>query len=136
MLHIYMQYIYCTLSDTQAYTQARDDALPENANLDLVFTALADPTRRRMLDRLFEMQGQTLGDLVAGLGMRRQSATRHLKVLEAAGLVAVRWEGREKRHFLNPVPIAELHQRWIDKFSEAKADALVSLRKHLEEDEQ
>lgn len=103
------------------------------ADEDGVFAALADRTRRRMLDRLFESEGQTLNELVSGLGMRRQSATRHLKVLEEAGLVTVRWQGREKRHYLNPVPIAEIQHRWIDKFSRPKADALVRLKNRLEE---
>jgi len=103
---------------------------------DLVFTALADRTRRAMLDRLFASPGMTLNELVAGLGMRRQSATRHLRVLESAGLVVVRWSGREKRHYLNPVPIAEIESRWIDKFARAPARALVELRRALEEGEE
>ncbi|MGE0623844.1 MAG: ArsR/SmtB family transcription factor [Pseudomonadales bacterium] len=100
---------------------------------DRVFAALADRTRRVMLDRLFAEPGLTLNELVAGLGMRRQSATRHLQVLESAGLVVVRWRGREKRHYLNPVPIAEIESRWIDKFARAPARALVGLRHALEE---
>lgn len=101
---------------------------------DAVFAALADATRRLMLDRLFENEGLTLNELVDGLGMRRQSATRHLKVLEDAGLVVVRWHGREKRHFLNAVPIHEIQRRWIGKFTEAKADALADLKQRLEKD--
>ena len=107
-------------------TQERDQQ-------DRVFTALADRTRRAMLDRLFAEPGLTLNELVAGLGMRRQSATRHLKVLEAAGLVVVRWRGREKQHYLNAVPIAEIESRWIDKFARAPARALVGLRHDLEQ---
>ena len=101
-------------------------------DLDAVFSALADPTRRRLLDRLHGRQGQTLNELVAGLDMRRQSATRHLKVLEAAGLVVSRKRGREKLHYLNPVPIAEIQRRWIDKYSEAKVGALSDLKRKLE----
>ncbi len=109
---------------------------PEQDREDRVFTALADATRRAMLDRLFDRPGQTLNELVSGLGMRRQSATRHLKVLEAAGLVVVRWRGREKQHYLNPVPIAEIERRWIDKFARAPARALVELRQTLERGEE
>lgn len=107
-------------------SEARDQA-------DAVFAALADRTRRAMLDRLFARPGLTLNELVAGFGMRRQSATRHLQLLEAAGLVVVRWQGREKLHYLNPVPIAEIESRWIDKFARAPARALVDLRRALEE---
>lgn len=102
---------------------------------DAVFSALADRTRRAMLDRLFHQQGQTLNELVAGLGMRRQSATRHLQVLEQAGLVSVQWRGREKRHYLNPVPIAAIERRWLDKFSSRKAHALAALKQRLESKE-
>jgi DNA-binding transcriptional ArsR family regulator len=102
-------------------------------NEDAVFSALADATRRRMLDRLIQVQGQTLNELVANLDMRRQSATRHLKVLEEAGLIVVHWHGRQKRHYLNPVPIAEIQRRWIDKFSSAKVMALAELKLDLEQ---
>jgi len=102
--------------------------------MDLVFKALADETRRRMLDRLLESPGQTLGDLTDGLGMRRQSASKHLKLLEEAGLVSSEWRGREKLHFLNPVPIREISRRWVDKFSEARTDALLTMKQALEHD--
>ena len=102
--------------------------------MDAVFSALADATRRAMLDRLRDGPGQTLGELTDGLGMRRQSATRHLKVLEGAGLVTIHWRGREKLHYLNPVPIAEVQRRWIDKFSAARTKALADLKHQLEED--
>jgi DNA-binding transcriptional ArsR family regulator len=102
-------------------------------NEDAVFNALADATRRRLLDRLIQVQGQTLNELVANLDMRRQSATRHLKVLEEAGLIVVHWHGREKRHYLNPMPIVEIQRRWIDKFSSAKVMALLELKLDLEE---
>lgn len=103
--------------------------------MDLIFKALADPSRRELLDRLFQRQGQTLTMLIAGLPMRRQSAARHLKLLEEAGLLVIHWQGREKYHYLNPVPIAEINRRWIDKFSTNKADALAVLRRDLEEDD-
>ena len=103
-----------------------------HSSMNEIFKALADPTRRRLLDSLFDAGGQTLTELTAGLDMRRQSATRHLAVLEAAGLVSCQWHGREKRHYLNPVPIAEIGRRWIDKFSESKIEALSRLKKALE----
>ncbi len=101
--------------------------------MDKVFKALADGTRRNMLDALHVEQGLTLTELVAGTDMARQSATRHLQVLEEAGLVVTVWEGREKLHYLNPVPIAEINHRWIDKFSRDRTDAVVALKKALEE---
>lgn len=103
--------------------------------MNAVFKALADPTRRQILDRLFEEPGQTLSDLVAGLDMRRQSASKHIAILEAAGIVTSHREGREKKHFLNPVPIAEIGRRWIDKFSGERAAALLNLKQALEDRE-
>ncbi len=103
---------------------------------DPVFKALADPTRRMMLDKLFATPGLTVGDLVANTGMRRQSASKHLKLLEQAGLVHVEWEGREKRHFLNPVPIREIALRWVDKFNQVQADALIAMKQALEDPDQ
>ena len=100
--------------------------------MDAIFKALADQTRREMLDKLLENPGLTLGQLVADTNMRRQSATKHLKILEKAGLVHVEWEGREKKHFLNPVPIREISHRWIDKFSANRIDALLTLKEALE----
>ena len=101
--------------------------------MDKIFSALADPTRRKLLDRLYSKQGQTLNELIQSLDMRRQSATRHLNVLEEANLVVVHWQGRKKLHYLNPLPIAEIQNRWIDKFSASKANALTELKKTLEE---
>lgn len=101
--------------------------------MDAIFKALADPTRRAMLDRLFDAPGQTLSELIDGLGMRRQSATKHVAVLEAAGLVTSQWHGREKRHYLNPVPVAEISRRWIDKFSGERAEAVLNLKRAIEE---
>ena len=100
---------------------------------DAVFKALADPTRRHLLDRLFEQDGRTLGDLEGGLEMTRFGVMKHLRVLEDAGLVVTRRAGREKHHFLNPVPIRELHDRWIDKYTERRVTALLDLKAELEE---
>ena len=101
--------------------------------MDSIFKALADPTRRQLLDRLLESGGQTLTELIDGLDMRRQSAAKHLAILEDSGLVSCQWSGREKRHYLNPVPIAEIGRRWIDKFSGDKAAAILNLKNALED---
>ncbi|MBK6668838.1 MAG: helix-turn-helix transcriptional regulator [Actinobacteria bacterium] len=100
---------------------------------DLVFKALADPTRRRLLDRLFERDGQTLTALEEGAEMTRFGVMKHLKALEEAGLVTTRKVGREKHHFLNVVPIRLIHDRWIDKFTEPQARALADLKHQLEQ---
>ena len=100
---------------------------------DLVFKALADPTRRFLLDLLFERDGRTLTELESGLEMTRFGVMKHLKVLQEADLVLVRRSGREKLHFLNPVPIRLIHDRWIDKYTERHVTALVNLKKLLEE---
>src|SRR3954465_11009092 len=93
---------------------------------DLLFKALADPSRRKLLDLLHEHDGRTLNDLCEHLDMTRQGVTRHLGVLEAAGLVAVTWRGREKLHFLNPVPLQQIHERWIAKFEQPRLRALAA----------
>ena len=100
---------------------------------DRVFKALADPTRRHLLDRLFEQDGRTLRQLEEGLEMTRFGVMKHLRVLEDAGLVVTRRAGREKHHFLNPVPIRELHDRWIDKYTERRVSTLLDLKAQLEE---
>lgn len=102
-------------------------------NADLVFKALADSSRRELLDRLFEQNGQTLQELCAGLSMSRQAVTKHLAVLAAAGLVVTRRRGREKLHYLNPVPIQEIADRWIGKFERGRLRALADLKRSLEE---
>ena len=102
-------------------------------NDDAVFAALADPTRRRLLDRLREASGQTLSELCEGLQMSRQAVTKHLGILEAANLVATRREGREKLHYLNPVPIQQISERWIAKFQERQLAALSALKASLEQ---
>lgn len=102
--------------------------------VDDVFRALADPTRRLVLDRLHERGGLTLGELCVGLDMSRQAVSKHLAVLEAAGLVTTRRRGREKLHDLNPVPIQEIHDRWIGKFERARVQAITALHAALEEE--
>jgi DNA-binding transcriptional ArsR family regulator len=99
---------------------------------DAVFRALADPTRRHLLDQLFERDGRTLTELEQGLQMTRFGVMKHLKVLEEAGLVTSKKSGREKLHFLNPVPIRLVHDRWIDKFTERQITALANLKHELE----
>ena len=102
---------------------------------DLVFKALADPTRRFLLDLLFERDGRTLTELETQVEMTRFGVMKHLKLLEEAGLVVTRKEGREKRHFLNPVPIRQIHDRWIDKYTERQVTALLDLKNELEGEE-
>ena len=100
---------------------------------DRVFRALADPTRRFLLDLLFERDGRTLTELESEIEMTRFGVMKHLKVLEEAGLVVARRSGREKLHFLNPVPIRLIHDRWIDKYTERHVTALADLKRQLEE---
>ena len=99
---------------------------------DFVFKALADPSRRLLLDLLFERDGRTLKELESGLEMTRFGVMKHLKVLEEAGLVITRRSGREKLHFLNAVPIRLIHDRWIDKYTERQVSALVDLKTIME----
>jgi DNA-binding transcriptional ArsR family regulator len=101
---------------------------------DRVFKALADPTRRFLLDLLFRRDGRTLTELESELEMTRFGVAKHLKVLEDADLVVARRSGREKLHFLNPVPIRLIHDRWIDKYTEHHVTALVDLKNALEEE--
>ena len=100
---------------------------------DRVFKALADSTRRHLLDRLFDREGLTLTELESELEMTRFGVMKHLRVLEEAGLVVHRRAGREKLHFLNPVPIRLIHDRWIDKYTERQVTALTDLKEQLEE---
>jgi DNA-binding transcriptional ArsR family regulator len=97
-----------------------------------VFKALADPTRRHLLDQLFERDGRTLGELQAGVDMTRFGVMKHLGVLEDAQLITTRKSGREKLHYLNPVPIRLIHDRWIDKYTERRVSALTQLKSSLE----
>ena len=98
----------------------------------LVFKALADPTRRFLLDLLFQREGRTLGELEREVDMTRIGVMKHLRVLEEAGLVVTQRSGREKLHFLNPVPIRLIHDRWINKYTERQVSALVELKADLE----
>jgi DNA-binding transcriptional ArsR family regulator len=104
-------------------------------DMDRVFKALADASRRRLLDDLYREPGQTLGALASRLAMTRQAVSQHLAVLEAANLVATIKRGREKLHYLNPVPIHEVHARWIAKFERPRLDALAALKSRLEGEE-
>jgi DNA-binding transcriptional ArsR family regulator len=101
-------------------------------DIDKVFKALADPTRRRLLDLLYADNGQTLSALCEHLDMTRQAVTQHLQQLEGANLVAVVWQGREKLHYLNPVPLHEIYGRWIEKFERSRLDALRDFKLKLE----
>jgi DNA-binding transcriptional ArsR family regulator len=105
------------------------------ADIDKVFKALADRGRRRLLDQLYRDNGQTLTALCEHMEMTRQAVTQHLQLLEDANLVAVVWQGREKLHYLNPVPLHEIYARWIEKFEHGRLEALRTLRKRLERDD-
>jgi len=105
------------------------------ADADKVFKALADAGRRRLLDQLHQENGQTLSALCEHMDMTRQAVTQHLQLLEAANLVVVVWQGREKLHYLNPVPLHEISERWIDKFERGRLGALRDLKKRLESDD-
>lgn len=103
--------------------------------MDAAFKALADASRRQLLDRLHARNGQTLNDLCGGLKMTRQAVTKHLAILEGANLLAVHRRGREKLHFINPVPINDIAERWIGKFERGRLRALSELKKNLEREE-
>lgn len=104
-------------------------------DIDKVFKALADPGRRRLLDLLHQENGQTLSALCEHMDMTRQAVTQHLQQLEEANLVAIVWRGREKLNYLNPVPLYEIHERWIEKFERSRLSALRDLKKSLEGDD-
>jgi DNA-binding transcriptional ArsR family regulator len=103
--------------------------------VDAVFKALADPSRRRLLDELHSRNGQTLSELSQHLDMSRQAVTKHLALLERGNLVVVLWRGREKLHYLNPVPLQQIIERWIDKYQRRILLALSDLERGLEETE-
>ena len=103
-------------------------------SMDAVFKALADPSRRRLLDLLHAKNGQTLGELCGELDMTRQAVTKHLGILEGANLVVTQKRGREKVHYINPVPINDIADRWIGKFERHRVRALADLKKVLEEE--
>jgi DNA-binding transcriptional ArsR family regulator len=100
-----------------------------------VFKALGDPTRRELLDRLFKQDGQTLSALESGVAMSRFGVMKHLRVLEDANLVVTRRRGREKLHFLNPVPIRLIYERWVSKYAEPWVSGLTGLKRELEEED-
>ena len=100
--------------------------------MDPIFKALADQNRRKMLDRLFAEPGLTLSELIQDLAMTRQSASRHVSILEAAGLIVTYWSGREKLHYLNPVPVVEITDRWLDKFTRDRTKVMLALKDALE----
>ena len=103
--------------------------------MESVFKALADESRRQLLDRLFARGGQSLNALAADLPMSRQAVAKHLAILEAANLVSVHRQGREKLHYLNPVPIGDIVRRWVGKFEDARVESLTGLKAELEEKE-
>ena len=104
-------------------------------DIDKVFKALADPNRRRLLDLLHQENGQTLTALCERMDMTRQGVTQHLQLLEDANLVAIVWHGREKLHYINPVPLHEIHERWIEKFERSRLGSLRDLKRKLENDD-
>ena len=106
--------------------------MPERHDADLLFRALADPSRRKLLDLLHLHDGRTLNDLCEHLDMTRQGVTQHLDLLEAANLVTTLRRGREKLHFLNPVPLQDIYERWIAKFEKRRLKALAQLKQRLE----
>ena len=119
--------------DMQAFTCISfPHAQAQQMDADKVFKALGDPTRRKLLDLLYEKNGQTLGELCEHLDMARQSATQHIGLLEAAILVSSVWRGREKLHFINPVPLHEVYERWVRKFERQRLSLLHDLKKELE----
>jgi DNA-binding transcriptional ArsR family regulator len=125
-----------TCNHLVAYTEPVDrtakEALPDTA-ADRIFKAIADPGRRRLLDRLRVKGGLTLNELCEGMPMSRQAVKKHLAQLEGADLVVTRWVGRELEHYLNPVPIHAIARRWIKPFEHVRLDALSNLKKHLED---
>ena len=102
--------------------------------MDAVFRALADLSRRKLLDQLYIHNGQTLGELCKHLDMTRQAVTKHLAVLETANLVVIVWHGREKLHYLNPAPMQDIYDRWLSKYERHQLDALSELKRKLEDD--
>ncbi len=101
-----------------------------------MFKALSDSSRRQLLDQLYTHNGQTLGELCEHLAMSRQAVSKHLAVLEAANLVVTLWQGREKLHYLNPVPIQEIYERWLSKYDRQQLNALSQLKRNLERNPQ
>jgi DNA-binding transcriptional ArsR family regulator len=123
---------FLTGNPTVTYKRATEGLHVARPNDDAVFQALADASRRMLLDRLHRRNGQTLGELCEGLDMTRQAVAKHLSVLEAANLVSWKRQGREKLHFINPVPINGIAERWIKKFQRRQLAALSALKAKLE----
>lgn len=109
--------------------------MPDRPDTDVLFKALADPSRRKLLDLLHAHDGRSLNDLCEHLDMTRQGVTQHLALLEAANLVTVLRQGREKLHFLNPVPLQQIYERWIAKFEQPRLQALDALKQRLEKND-
>src|SRR5689334_161018 len=126
--------LFLTCKYLLAYTPECSETESRTVDIDKVFKALADPTRRRLLDQLHDENGQTLTALCEHMDMTRQAVTQHLQILEDATLVTVVWQGREKLHYLNPVPLHEISERWIEKFERGRLRALRDLKKKLESD--
>jgi DNA-binding transcriptional ArsR family regulator len=103
--------------------------------MDHIFKALADSSRRKLLDQLFKNNGQTLNELCGHLNMTRQAVTKHLSILEDANLIVIEWKGRHKLHYLNSAPIGEIYARWVRKFDQSRMSALQELKNFLEEDQ-
>jgi DNA-binding transcriptional ArsR family regulator len=123
----------CLLLDMQVFTCVLYSYIRVGPmHEDMVFKALSDPTRRKLLDFLYDKNGQTLSELCENLDMARQSATQHLGILEAANLVSTVRRGREKLHFINPVPLYEVYERWLRKFEHQRLSLLHDLKKELE----
>jgi DNA-binding transcriptional ArsR family regulator len=118
--------------DMQAIACIMTPTTTDRMDIDKVFKALGDPTRVKVLDLLYERNGQTLCELCEHLAMSRQSATQHIGVLEAANLVTAVWRGREKLHFINPMPLHEVYERWVRKFERQRLSLLHDLKQELE----
>ncbi len=121
-----------TTSGSPTATDTVTDEVSNLPDIDKVFKALADPGRRRLLDLLHRENGQTLMALCEHMDMTRQAVTQHLQLLEEANLVTIVWQGREKLHYLNPVPLHEIYERWIEKFERIRLGALRDLKRKLE----
>ena len=129
---LHLRRVSSTLAERARLTRT---SATKTCNTDVLFKALADPGRRKLLDRLHANDGQTLGELCEHLDMTRQGVTQHLALLEEAKLVVVQWRGREKLHFLNPVPLQQIYDRWIRKFEKPRLKALSDLKQRLEDND-
>lgn len=133
-----MQVFACIITPAQStisWKQGGYSLAVSTPDIDKVFKALAAPGRRHLLDSLYRHNGQTLSELCEDMEMTRQTVTQHLQQLEEANLVSIVWRGRTKLHYLNPIPLHEIHTRWIRKFEHAQLDTLNELKQRLEEDD-